>query len=80
MATRRWTDMQLAQRRLLGVSFAVQFTLLAAALVDIRHRPREQIRGPKGLWAGLAFVNFIGPAAYFVFGRKRPARPADSGS
>lgn len=79
MATRRWADMQLAQRRMLVVSVTVQFVLLAAALIDIRRRPREQIRGPKGIWAGLAFVNFIGPAAYFVFGRKRHAQPADGG-
>ncbi len=71
MATQRWADMQLAQRRMLGVSFAVQLALLAAALIDIRRRPREQIRGPKGIWAGVSFINFIGPAAYFVFGRKR---------
>ena len=70
--------MQLAQRRMLVVSVAVQFALLAAALIDIRRRPREQIRGPKPVWAGLAFVNFAGPAAYFVFGRKRhAARPAE---
>ncbi|HCU94929.1 MAG TPA: hypothetical protein DHU96_20380 [Actinobacteria bacterium] len=78
MATRRWADMQLAQRRMLVVSVAVQFALLAAALIDIRRRPREQIRGPKPVWAGLAFVNFVGPAAYFVLGRKRhAARPAE---
>ncbi len=74
MATRRWADMQLAQRRMLVVSVAVQFALLAAALIDIRRRPREQIRGPKGVWAGVSFINFAGPAAYFVFGRKRHAK------
>lgn len=79
MATRRWADMQLAQRRMLVVSVAVQFALLAAALIDIRRRPREQIRGPKPVWAGLAFVNFIGPAAYFVFGRKRRAAQRGEG-
>ena len=31
----------------------------------------EQINGRKPMWVALAFVNTIGPLAYFVFGRKR---------
>ena len=78
MATRRWADMQLAQRRMLVVSVAVQFALRAAAVLDSRRGPRGQIRGPKPVWAGLAFVTFGGPAACFVLGRKRhAARPAE---
>jgi hypothetical protein len=58
---------------------AVQLTLLAAALIDIRRRPQDQIRGPKRLWAALSFINFIGPAAYFIFGRQRhPGRGSAS--
>jgi hypothetical protein len=71
MATRRLADLAPAQQRLLTVSAAVQFALLAAALIDIGRRPPEQIRGPKPLWVGLAFVNFVGPAAYFTIGRRR---------
>lgn len=79
MATRRLADLAPAQQRLLMMSAAVQFTLLAAALIDIRRRPREQIRGPKAMWAGLAFVNFVGPAAYFTVGRRRhPGQSARS--
>ncbi len=51
----------------------VQVSLLIAALVDIRRRPAEQIRGRKLWWALAAFVNFIGPISYFAFGRKQPA-------
>jgi len=49
----------------------IQFGLLFAALADIRKRPAEQINGSKALWTGLAFINFIGPIAYFVKGRKQ---------
>lgn len=45
--------------------------MLSAALVDIWRRPEEKIRGSKRLWALVAFVNFVGPIAYFSFGRKR---------
>jgi hypothetical protein len=49
----------------------VQLSLLAAALVDLRRRPAEQINGSKKMWVPLAFVNFLGPLAYFAFGRRR---------
>jgi Phospholipase_D-nuclease N-terminal len=34
-------------------------------------RPSEQVRGSKKLWAMAALVNFVGPLAYFAFGRRR---------
>jgi len=49
----------------------VQIGLLAAALTDIYRRPQEEIRGNKWLWMAAAFVNFVGPISYFLFGRKR---------
>ena len=51
----------------------VQFSLLAAALWDIAHRPAAAINGSKKAWTTAAFVNFIGPISYFAFGRKRSA-------
>ena len=75
MAQQRFADLPPARQRLIVVAGAVQLTLLAAALIDIRRRPQDQIRGPKPLWAGLSFINFIGPAAYFIFGRRRHPGP-----
>lgn len=73
----RWQDLPPAQRRLIVAGGAVQLSLLASALVDIWRRPRDEIRGPKRLWVGVSFINFIGPLSYFVFGRRRhPAEPA----
>jgi hypothetical protein len=48
----------------------VQLKLWAAALVDIYRRPTEEIRGTKLLWAAAAFINYVGPISYFLFGRK----------
>jgi ACR3 family arsenite efflux pump ArsB len=46
--------------------------VLAVALVDIKRRPADQIRGPKQLWTTLSLINWvIGPVAYFIFGRRR---------
>ena len=69
-----WSELSPAQRSLTLAAGAVQVGLLAAALVDIRRRPADQVRGSKPMWVALSFVNFIGPLAYFRFGR-RPAPP-----
>ena len=67
---KRWQDLSPSQR-ISGILLAViQVGLLVAALADIRRRPPEQIRGRKLWWAMAAFVNYIGPISYFLFGRK----------
>jgi hypothetical protein len=67
----RWADLSSGQRRGIIGAGIVQVTLMLAALIDIRRRPAAEIRGPKRAWVAAAFVNTIGPVAYFVFGRKR---------
>jgi hypothetical protein len=52
---------------------SIQLVLLVAALIDIRRRPATEIKGGKRLWTALAFLNTIGPIAYFAFGRKPPS-------
>jgi hypothetical protein len=69
---KRWSDLTPTQRVSIILAGAVQLTLLVAALTDVRRRPESEINGGKRLWTALSFVNFIGPIAYFVFGRKRP--------
>jgi hypothetical protein len=72
---KKWSEMSGAARAAIVVIGAVEFVLLAAALVDIRRRPAAQIRGPKRMWRGLAFVSIIGPVSYFVYGRRRETQP-----
>ncbi len=71
MRQKQWKDLSVAQKRSLVLLGALQLVLLAAALVDIRHRPADAINGSKRLWTAVVFVNFIGPISYFLFGRKR---------
>jgi hypothetical protein len=60
-----------AKRKTLGLLLTVlQFALLAAALIDLRLRSEEDIRGSKKIWSTVAFINFVGPISYFIFGRK----------
>jgi len=71
MGKKRWDELTAPQKA--GSLFlgTLQIVLLAAALWDIRQRSEEEIVGSKRMWTAVAFVNFIGPIAYFIFGRKR---------
>lgn len=47
----------------------IQLILMIVALVD--WSKQENTNGPRWLWLIIIiFVNFIGPIAYFIFGRK----------
>ena len=67
---KQWKDFSRAQRTRIVVQAAIQMALAAWALWDIRHRPADKIKGSKRWWTLAAFVQPVGPIAYFVFGRK----------
>lgn len=64
-----WSDLSPVQRMIIIVLGIVQVALLAGAQWDIHTRDENEIRGNKWIWTAVAFVNFIGPIAYFLFGR-----------
>jgi Phospholipase_D-nuclease N-terminal len=70
-AKKRWSKLSTLSRRLILVPGVVEVSLLLAALIDIRRRPADQIRGSKRIWTALAFINIVGPVAYFALGRRR---------
>lgn len=72
-----WAELSPQQRALTVLGAIVQLTLLALAQRDIRRRPAEQIRGDKRFWAAVSLVNFVGPIAYFLFGRRTEAPAAN---
>ena len=59
------------QQTMLLVSVSVQLSLAATAWVNLAKRPATEVNGPKAMWAALIAVNFVGPLAYFAFGRRR---------
>ena len=71
-AKKRWADLSDGQRKLLLAAAAAELSLKITALIDIKRRPAERIRGPKAMWRAAMAVNLIGPVSYFVIGRKRP--------
>jgi Phospholipase_D-nuclease N-terminal len=68
----RWHELAPRERRAIVLLGAVQTALLAAALRDVIRRPAGELTAPKPIWVAACFVNFLGPIAYFVFGRRRP--------
>jgi hypothetical protein len=70
-ARKKWNERSKLSRELIVVTGVVEVVLLVATLVDIKRRPEDQIKGSKRMWSALAFVNIVGPVAYFTFGRRR---------
>jgi hypothetical protein len=67
----KWSELTTRQRRAILIGASVQFSLLFSALWDIWHHPPEEINGDRRVWTFASFVSFVGPLAYFLFGRKR---------
>lgn len=59
-----------AARQAFWILLALEAGLIVAAQRDIQRRPRRSVRGPKLLWRVVATQNVVGPAAYFLLGRK----------
>ncbi len=71
MRQKRWDGLTPAQKTGVVLLGTLQLLLLFASLWDIRQRSADEINGSKQVWTAAVFVNFIGPIAYFLFGRKR---------
>ena len=70
MAKKKLKDLTSGQKKGLGALTGVQFLLAGAALRDLRRRPKNLIRGSRGWWMAACGINFAGPIAYFLFGRR----------
>ena len=80
MAKKRWSDFSGPQKTSIVLLSAVQLGLLAATLWDLAHRSADEVHGDRRVWAGVAFINWIGPLAYFTMGRKRGVGRPPSGA
>lgn len=71
---RQWGNLSSRTRKLIIGAGIAEAILKVAVLIDIRHRPANQIRGSKRLWIVAALlVNSagVGSLSYLVFGRRR---------
>ncbi len=78
MAELRWDQLSACRKAGLSVLTAVQLALAVAAWSDLARRPAERVNGTKAMWAAVIAVNFIGPLAYFFWGRRTTTAPAGS--
>jgi len=75
---KRWADLGPVSKLAVVVAAAVQFALAGAAWADLARRPADQVRGPRWRWALVVLVNFVGPLAYFRWGRVIPGPTPDA--
>lgn len=64
-------DLSLIARGALSLIGLIQAAFAFLAFWDLSHRAAEDVRGPKPAWVPVILVNWIGPAAYFLFGIRR---------
>ena len=74
MTKTRWNELTPGQQAAIMLGGSLQFGLLGAALWDLAKRAPGQINGSKPFWTAAVFVNFFGPLAYFVRGRKQQGK------
>lgn len=65
------TDLSPTARVAFGAIGLVQVAFAFLAFWDLSHRDDDEVRGPKPAWVPVILVNWIGPAAYFLFGIRR---------
>jgi len=70
MAGKKWADLSHRQRAAVLVLGSAQLLLAGSAWSDLAHRPAGQVNGRKGVWAAVIAVNWLGPLAYFRWGRR----------
>jgi hypothetical protein len=63
-----WRELPRWQRTATAILAPVEVALTIAAAVDLAHRPRRQVRGPKAVWWPVLFVQPIGPVIYLGWG------------
>ncbi|WP_300682802.1 PLD nuclease N-terminal domain-containing protein [Nocardioides sp.] len=68
---KKWDDLNPTQQKIAVAAGVAELALSSYCAVDLRKRPKTQIRGPKWLWVPLLGVQPIGPIAYLIFGRKK---------
>jgi hypothetical protein len=73
-ARQKWDELSPTRKRAMVALGVVDAGLRAWALVDLKNRPDDEVKGPKAVWAlALTVVNSAGilPTTYLLVGRRR---------
>jgi hypothetical protein len=74
VAKKQWKDLSPSTKRFIIIGGTFEGLLKIAALIDLRRRPAELVRGSKKRWAAaIVLSNSVGavPIAYLIRGRIR---------
>lgn len=66
-----WLDLPTELRFPIIIAAVGEFALKVSVWVSLSRRKARFVNGPKWMWATLTAINGIGPAAYWLFGRKK---------
>ena len=69
-ARRRWSDLSSRQQTAILALGSLQLSLAATAWRDLASRPLAEVNGSKRVWAAVIAVSWVGPLAYFRWGRR----------
>jgi hypothetical protein len=72
---RRWQDLTAGQQTAVLVAASVQLSLAATAWAQLATTPAEEVNGSRVRWALLIAVNWVGPLAWFRWGRRGGSAP-----
>ena len=71
MKSKKWAELTPRQQTAVLVLGSVQLSLAATAWTDLARCPASEVNGRKAVWAAVIAVNWIGPLAWFRWGRRR---------
>ena len=69
-STKRWSDLERRQQRLIVAGGVVELVLTVIATRDLVQRPGNHVHGRKSLWLLSFVIQPFGPIAYLVRGRR----------
>jgi hypothetical protein len=67
---RRWQELTPRRRTAVLVAASVQLSLAATAWAQLATTPAEEVNGSRARWALLIAVSWVGPLAWFRWGRR----------
>ena len=68
---RQFSELSVPRRTGVVILGIGQLAFAFLAYWDLAHRDEDEVKGPRAAWIPVILINWVGPAAYFLFGQKR---------
>lgn len=70
MAKKSWKELSAGKRRTLVALAVAQVALISIVHADIARRDERELTASKRAWRLISLIDFVGPLAYFLAGRR----------